>query len=67
MKSWKKLVASGVFATALLAGPGPGAVGDLGLGPDPALAREPCEVKIEVCSEVDLVIWKGTVCVEFCL
>lgn len=67
MNKWKRLVASGVFAGALLAGPGPGAVGGLGTGPEPAHALPPCEIKIEVCSEIDLVIWKGEVCVEYCL
>ena len=60
-----RLVRSTVLALALLvlpvgqAGPVPG------LGPEPAEAAS-CKWRVEVCSEVDLVVWKGTVCVEYC-
>jgi hypothetical protein len=58
-------VRSTVLALALLvlpvgqAGPVPG------IGPEPAEAAS-CKWRVEVCSEVDLVVWKGTVCVEYC-
>jgi len=64
----RKIVTTAVLASALLAGPAPGGVGHLGVGAEPALARLPdCKFKIEVCSEVDLVIWRGEVCVEYCI
>ena len=60
-----RVVRSAVLAAALLvlpvgqAGPVPG------IGPEPAEAAS-CKWRVEVCSEVDLVVWKGTVCVEYC-
>lgn len=63
----RKIVTTAVLASALLAGPAPGGVGHLGVGPESALARLPdCKFKIEVCSKVNLVIWEGEVCVEYC-
>jgi hypothetical protein len=35
------------------------------IGPQPAEAAS-CKWKIEVCSEIDIYVWKGTVCVEYC-
>ena len=60
-----RLARSTVLALALLvlplgqAGPVPG------IGPEPAEAAS-CKWKIEVCSEIDIYVWKGTVCVEYC-
>jgi hypothetical protein len=35
------------------------------LGPETVQAAE-CKWSIEVCSEIDLYVWKGTVCVKYC-
>ena len=60
-----RLVRATVLAAALLVLP----IGQTGpvpwVGPEPAHAAS-CKWRIEVCSEVDLVVWKGTVCVEYC-
>jgi hypothetical protein len=60
-----RLVRSTVLALALLVLP----VGQAGpvpwLGVERAHAAS-CKWRVEVCSEVDLVVWKGTVCVEYC-
>lgn len=60
-----RLVRAAALAAALLVLP----VGQVGpvprIGPEPAHAAS-CKWRIEVCSEVDLVVWKGTVCVEYC-
>lgn len=60
-----KLIPSTALAAALLVLP----VGQTGparwLGPETAEAAS-CKWKIEVCSEINLYVWKGTVCVEYC-
>ena len=60
-----RLVRTAVLAVVLLVLP----VGQVGpvprIGPQPAEAAS-CKWKIEVCSEIDLYVWKGTVCVEYC-
>ncbi len=59
------LIRSTVLAAALLVLP-LGQAGPAGwLGPQTAEAAS-CKWKIEVCSEIDLYVWKGTVCVEYC-
>lgn len=60
-----RLVRSTVLAAALLVLPVGQAGRVPGIGPEPAEAAS-CKWRIEVCSEVDLVVWKGTVCVEYC-
>ena len=60
-----RLVRSTVLALALLVLPVGQAAPVPGLGPAPAKAAD-CKWKIEVCSEVNLYVWKGTVCVEYC-
>jgi hypothetical protein len=60
-----RVVRSAVLAAALLVLP----VGQVGpvprLGPQPAEAAS-CKWEIEVCSEIDIYVWKGTVCVRYC-
>lgn len=60
-----KLIPSTLLAALLLVLPvgqaGPGAW----LGPEAAEAAS-CKWKIKVCSEIDIYVWKGTVCVEYC-
>lgn len=60
-----KRVRSTALAAVLLVLP----VGQAGparwLGPETAEAAS-CKWKIEVCSEIDLYVWKGTVCFEYC-
>ncbi|HZD06497.1 MAG TPA: hypothetical protein VE173_16410 [Longimicrobiales bacterium] len=59
------LLKSAVLAAGLLILPA-GPVGPAGwIGPDTAQASE-CKWSIKVCSELDLYVWKGTVCVEYC-
>jgi hypothetical protein len=64
MRKFRLIRAAGLACALLVlpvgqAGPGPWP------GPEPAQAAG-CKWRIEVCSEVDLVVWKGTVCVEYC-
>jgi hypothetical protein len=61
----RKLIRSAVLAALLLVLPVAQAGPAGWLGPQPAEAAD-CKWKIEVCSEVDLVVWKGTVCFEYC-
>ena len=60
-----RLVRSTVLAAALLVLP----LGQAGqvpwLGLEPAHAAS-CKWRIEVCSEVDLDVWTGRFCVEYC-
>ncbi|HET9582182.1 MAG TPA: hypothetical protein VFP76_05145 [Gemmatimonadota bacterium] len=60
-----RMVRTAVLAVVLLVLP-VGQVGQVpGIGPQPAEAAS-CKWKIEVCSEIDIYVWKGTVCVEYC-
>lgn len=60
-----KLIPSTALAAALLVLP-VGQAGPAGwLGPKAADAAS-CRWRIEVCSEIDIYVWKGTVCVEYC-
>ncbi|MGH7558615.1 MAG: hypothetical protein ACREMD_12715 [Gemmatimonadota bacterium] len=59
------LIRSTALAALLLVLP-VGQAGPAGwLGPEPAEAAS-CKWRVEVCSEIDLVVWKGTVCFEYC-
>lgn len=62
---WKSTLASVVLAAGLVAAPVAPSARSLGVGADPAWAIQGCKLEIEVCSEVDLAIWKGTVCVTY--
>jgi hypothetical protein len=60
-----RVIRPAVLAAALLVLP----VGQAGpvprIGPQPAEAAS-CKWEIEVCSEINIYVWKGTVCVKYC-
>lgn len=62
--TWKRLATSVVLAGGLLAAPLEASPGIP--GPDDALAST-CRLAFRLCSTIDLGIWQGEVCVEYCV
>lgn len=59
----KRWVASALLALAMVVFPAEKSAGTLGLGAGQAEAS--CRIEVTVCSEIDVVVWRGEVCITY--